>query len=74
MIGKDFVIASGFFETVKQATNQTYALDTSDPNATWRRMDDLPIALGVTHAPAVIVGTKMYMIGGYLGGNLGEST
>jgi len=73
MIGKDFVISSGFYETVKQATPQTYALDTSNSGATWHRMDDLPIELGVTHAPAVIIGTKMYMMGGYLGGNLGES-
>ena len=71
MIGKDLVIASGYFEGYRQATPKTYALDTTDPNATWRPMEDLPIALGVTHAATVIVGTKMYLVGGYLGGNLG---
>jgi len=65
------VIASGYFEGYTEATNQTWALDTSDPDAEWRRMDDFPIKLGVTHAATIIVGSKMYIIGGYLGGNWG---
>jgi len=71
MIGKDFVITSGYFEGYTQATSETWAIDTSDPAATWRRMDDIPIELGVTHAATVIVGYKMYVIGGYLSGNWG---
>jgi len=71
MIGKDFVITSGFYNTVKVATPQTWAIDTSDPSATWRRQDDMPITLGVTHCATVIIGTKIYLLGGYLGGNLG---
>ena len=71
MIGKDFVITSGYFQGYKQATAKTFALDTTNPSATWRPRDDIPIALGVTHAATLIVGTKMYVMGGYLGGDLG---
>jgi len=72
MIGTDFVIASGYFGGYSSATVQTYAYDTSDPNAIWRRMDDMPVELGVTHAATVVVGEKMYIAGGYLGGNSGH--
>ena len=72
MIGTDFVIASGYFSGYSNATVETYAYDTSDPDAVWRRMDDMPIELGVTHAATVVVGTKMYIAGGYLGGNSGR--
>lgn len=71
MIGNDFVIAGGFLESVKNATCQTYALDVTDPSAGWRQMDDCPEKLGITHAAAVVVGTKLYLLGGYLGGNMG---
>ena len=71
MIGNDFVIAGGYLESVKNATCRTYALDTTDPNASWRRMDDCQIDLGVTHAATVVVGTKLYLLGGYLGANIG---
>ena len=72
MIGTDFVIASGYFGGYSSATVETYAYDTSDPNAVWQRMDDMPIELGITHAATVVVGTKMYIAGGYLGGNSGH--
>jgi len=72
MIGNDFVVAGGYYESVKNATCQTYALDTTDPSAEWRQMDDCQIELGVTHAATVVVGTKLFLLGGYLGGNLGS--
>ena len=71
LIGKDFVIAGGYIESVKNATCRTYAIDTTDPSATWRRMDDCQVELGITHAAAVVVGTKLYLLGGYLGANIG---
>ena len=71
MIGSDLVIISGFKNGWNYVTKETYALDTSDPNAQWRRMDDLPASDGVTHSAFAVVGQKLYMCGGYLGGNPG---
>ena len=72
MLGRDFVLVSGFMSTYQQSTAETYALDTTDPNAPWRRMDDLPVSAGITHAASVVIGTKYYMCGGYLGGHPGQ--
>ena len=71
MIGKDFVLVSGFSGGWGFATPKVYALDTSDPNANWRPMDDLPVYSGITHGAFVVVGNKYYMCGGYLGGHPG---
>ena len=64
VIGKDFVMIGGFANGIKAATTKTYSLDTSDPNADWQKMDDLPISQGVTHGAFVVVGQKFYMCGG----------
>lgn len=74
MIGEDLCVFSGFNEPdggYDAATTRNYALDTSDPNAQWRRLDDLPVSEGITHGGFVVVGTKFYMCGGYLGGHPG---
>jgi len=77
MIGKWLVIAGGFHEPpdggIRAATNKSWKLDTSDPTANWIPNDDLPdsLALGVTHGATVIVGDKLYICGGYLGGHPG---
>jgi N-acetylneuraminic acid mutarotase len=71
MIGKDLIIISGFKNGFYDVTAENYALDVSDPNAKWRRMDDLPVPDGITHAGFAVVGQKLYMCGGYLGGNPG---
>lgn len=61
IIGSDFVIFSGFTNGVGQATNKNYALDMTDPNATWRSVADLPVSEGITHGAFAIVGNKFYM-------------
>jgi Galactose oxidase, central domain len=71
MIGKDFVIFSGFKNGYSMATTETYALDMSVSNASWRRMDDMPFPLGLTHLGIAVVGMKAYLCGGYVGGSLG---
>ena len=74
MIGNDFVVISGFHEPdggYDAATAKNYALDTTNSNASWRRMDDLPVSQGITHAGFVVIGNKFYMCGGYLGGHPG---
>jgi Kelch motif len=73
-IGKDFVIISGFYNGIKNCTNKNHALDLTDPNASWRQMDDHPIALGISHITVVVVGMKMYTCGGYIGGDPGPHT
>jgi N-acetylneuraminic acid mutarotase len=74
MIGKDFVILSGFKTQFDETTPETYALDVSNATAKWRRMDDAPLAAapGFSHAAYAVVGTKVYLCGGYLGPNPGS--
>ena len=74
MIGDDFVIMSGFKNGYINVTAETYALNMSDPAANWRRMDDMPVALGITHVGFALIGKKAYRCGGYLGGSIGQHT
>jgi Kelch motif len=74
LIGNDMVIFGGFKNGYNMATNETYALDLSVPNAMWRRMDDMPVPSGITHQGLVVIGTKAYLCGGYIGGSLGKNT
>lgn len=74
MIGNDFVIFSGFKNNYDTATTETYALDMSVPNATWKAMDNMPVAQGVTHQRHVVIGMKVYLCGGYIGSSLGLHT
>lgn len=76
MIGDDFFIVSGFSQEWSLTTRKAYALNVNDPDAVWRRMDDIPVpeGVGITHAATAVVGTKFYMCGGYLGGNPGPET
>jgi Kelch motif len=67
LIGNDFIQFSGYTGQFTNTTNQTYARDVTVLNSTWRRMEDVPVALGITHAPAVAIGTKVYLCGGYYG-------
>jgi N-acetylneuraminic acid mutarotase len=67
IVGHDLVVISGFRNVYATATAHVYALDLNnvDENSSeWRRMDDIPIAEGVTHAAYTIVGTKVYLCGG----------
>lgn len=71
MIGNDFVITSGFKSGYSMATPETYALDMSTPGAPWRRMDDMPFPMGLTHLGVAVKGMKAYFCGGYIGGSHG---
>jgi hypothetical protein len=71
MIGSDFVIFSGFKNGYSNATTETYALDMTIADASWRRMDDMPFPQGLTHLGIAVAGMKAYICGGYVGGSLG---
>lgn len=71
MIGEDFIITSGFKNGYSSATPETYALNLFTPGASWRRMDDMPFPLGLTHLGVAVKGMKAYFCGGYVGGALG---
>lgn len=71
MIGDDFIITSGFKNGYKAATPETYALNLANANAVWRRMEDMPFPLGLTHLGVAVKGLKAYFCGGYVGGSLG---
>jgi len=68
MIGDDLIVFSGFQNGYSNVTVQNYAIDTRNSSAVWRRMDDLPVSQGITHGAFVVIGSKFYMCGGYLGG------
>jgi hypothetical protein len=75
LIGSDIVIISGFMNGLVSGTNQTYARDiTGQKGIGWRRMDDMPVAIGVTHGAFAVVGKKIYFCGGFYGGNPGPHT
>jgi Kelch motif len=67
LVGNDLIIFGGFTNAFTIATNRTYARDVTNENSTWRRMDDMPLASGVTHAATVSIGTMVYICGGYYG-------
>jgi Kelch motif len=71
LIGNDIVVFGGFIDGFADATNQTFARDITNPAGVWRRMDDIPLADGLTHAAFVLVGTKVYTCGGFIGGHPG---
>lgn len=72
MIGRDFLITSGFKGGYAVATTETYALDVFTPGASWRRMDDMPFPMGLTHLGVAVKGMKAYFCGGYTGARLGN--
>jgi N-acetylneuraminic acid mutarotase len=71
VIGNDFVITSGFKNGYNAATPETYAINMFNPNADWRRMDDMPFPIGLTHLGVAVKGMKAFFCGGYVGGSLG---
>ena len=62
------MIFAGFVRGLVNVVNQTYAKDVTKTNSTWRRMEDVPIPVGISHTPTALVGRKVVMCGGYLGG------
>jgi Kelch motif len=71
LIGNDIVLFSGFLQNLTITTNQTYARNILESNSAWRRMDDMPTPIGITHAAILAIGTKVYICGGYIGGHPG---
>lgn len=68
LIGTDIVISGGFINSFASTTKHTYTRSINNFNTdTWRRMDDMPAPIGITHAATVVIGNKMYMCGGYEG-------
>jgi hypothetical protein len=65
------VVFSGFLQNLSITTNHTYARDVRDNKNLWRRLDDMPTPIGITHAATLAVGTKVYVCGGYIGGHPG---
>ena len=65
LVGDDIVMFGGFFNGIANVTNHTYARSVRNPTETWRRMDDVPLPGGLTHAAEVAVGLKVYLCGGY---------
>jgi hypothetical protein len=68
LIGNDIIIFAGFINQFTNVTNATYAKDIRTLGNAWRRMDDMPLPIGITHMPQALIGTKVYMCGGYVGG------
>lgn len=65
------IVFSGFLQNLSLTTNHTYARNVLDIKNQWRRMDDMPSHMGITHAATLVIGTKVYLCGGYIGGHPG---
>jgi N-acetylneuraminic acid mutarotase len=74
IVGNDLLLISGFTNGYSQCTAKNYALDITNPSAIWRQMGDHPLAVGITHVTLVVIGMKVYMCGGYVGGDPGPHT
>jgi Kelch motif len=67
IIGNDLVQFSGYTQRFASATNFTYAKDITIPGSAWRRMGNVPVEIALTHVASVLIGTKVYICGGYTG-------
>jgi hypothetical protein len=67
IIGDDMIIIAGFTDYYTTVTNHTYAREITDNDSLWRRMDDMPMELGITHTALAHKGSKAYICGGYMG-------
>lgn len=67
MIGTNIFISGGFVNGFDNVTNHSYARDISVASSPWRKMEDMPVTIGITHAAVVAIGMKLYMCGGYAG-------
>jgi N-acetylneuraminic acid mutarotase len=73
MVGDDFLIVSGFWKDWSIVTKEVYAYNTKDPNAKWRKMDDVPVP-GFTHAAYAVDNLVMYICGAYVGATPGPDS
>ena len=66
LLGTDLVVTGGFLlPAFTNVTLKTFAYTTgSATNNPWRKMDDFPLAVGVTHAGVAVLGQTMYLCGG----------
>ena len=67
MLGNSLFISGGFTNSFTSVTTQSFARDVTRVDSPWREMEDMPVAIGITHAAVVVIGMKMYMCGGYSG-------
>ena len=72
MVGEDFVLIGGFTTEWNHASTMVYARNVKEQTSFWRRMDDIPSP--VTHAATAVVGSKLFLCGGYVGGNPGPDS
>ncbi|MBA3470763.1 MAG: hypothetical protein H0T53_14090, partial [Herpetosiphonaceae bacterium] len=70
VVNNKLYVIGGFYNSQIQATKSVdvYDLDSN----TWQRIADIPEA--ITHAPVVVDGSTIYVLGGYVGDNPGGST
>ncbi|MBA3471521.1 MAG: hypothetical protein H0T53_17945, partial [Herpetosiphonaceae bacterium] len=67
--GKLYVIG-GFINDAAQTSNVVEAYDLA--SNTWQRLADMPEA--ISHAPVIVDGSTIYVLGGYVGDNPGPSS
>jgi hypothetical protein len=67
MLGTSLFISGGFSNGFASVTTLSFARDVNMRNSTWQEMDNMPVAIGITHAAVVVIGMKLYMCGGYSG-------
>lgn len=69
-VGGSLYVLGGYVNGQIQSTARS---DAYDPAADrWRRLRDMPVEL--THSPAVVAGTDIWLLGGFVGDHPGPST
>jgi hypothetical protein len=66
MVGNSFYVVSGFSGSFSTLTKRVYGFDTTNPNAEWVRMDDVPVP-AFSHSSYAVDGQYMYICGAYVG-------
>jgi Galactose oxidase, central domain len=76
LIENDFVLFSGFtMNFFTNLTRKVFAYNmTAGTKGSWREMQEIPIEVGLTHGAYVVVGSSMYICGGYLDHHPGNSS
>jgi hypothetical protein len=74
IVGNDFIVVSGFSAIWENVTKKVFALNTVDPKATWREMDEVPTEQGFSHAAFAIDENNVYICGSYVGPSPGPDS
>jgi hypothetical protein len=70
-----FTILAGFTGSFSNFTSKGFTYNVSDRSGSWKQLDDIPLATGLTHTGFTRIGENVVaMCGGYVGAHPGRAT